>query len=124
MRRYSTATAGPDTSSQQGWGTPNQTTEVLPQSTAKKLIGLSWHLACQERFDEADLGLERLAMQTLMLTMDSIQPHWIASISSVLLESPNPLMSSQYLCGTSRLDTSHIIHDVCRRVGSGDMHCM
>jgi hypothetical protein len=65
--------------------------------------------------------LERLAMQTLMAMMDSIQPHRIALKSRVLLESPKALMSSQYLCGTPRPDMSHIIHKVCIRDGNGEM---
>jgi hypothetical protein len=55
-----------------------------------------------------------------MATMDSIQPHRIALKSRVLLESPKALMSSQYLCGTSRPDTSHIVHDVFTRDGCGE----
>jgi len=53
--------------------------------------------------------------------MDSIQPHRIALKSRVLLESPKALMSSQYLCGTTTPDTSHIVHDVFIRDGSGEM---
>jgi len=60
-------------------------------------------------------------MQTLMVTMDSIQPHWIALKSRVLLESPKALMSSQYLCGMTRPDTSHIVHIVFIRDGSGEI---
>jgi hypothetical protein len=71
-----------------------------------------------------ELGLERLAMQTFMAMMYSIQPHRIALKSRVVLESPKALMSSQYLCGTSRPDTSHIIHEVSTRDGSGEMQCM
>jgi hypothetical protein len=37
---------------------------------------------------------------------------------------PKALMSSQYICGTSRLDTSHIVHDVLIRDGSGEMQRM
>ena len=51
-------------------------------------------------------------MQTLMGTMDSIQPHQIALKSRVVLERPEAHMSIQYLCGTSRPDTSYIIHVV------------
>ena len=68
-----------------------------------------------------ELGLERLAMQTLMATMDSIQPHPIALKTRVLIESAKGHMSSQYLCGTSRPDLSHIIHGVCIRDGSWEM---
>jgi hypothetical protein len=53
--------------------------------------------------------------------MDRIQPHQIALKSRVLLESPKALMSIQYLCGTSRPDTSHIFHNVFTRDGSGEM---
>jgi len=60
-------------------------------------------------------------MQTLMATMDSIQPHWIPFKSRVVLESPKDYMSSQYLCGTSRPDMSHIIHEVFIRDGNAEM---
>jgi len=60
-------------------------------------------------------------MQTFMATMDSIQPHRIALKSRVLMESPKADMSSQYLCGRSRPDTSNIIHKVFIRDGSGEM---
>jgi len=56
-----------------------------------------------------------------MVTMDSIQPRRIALKSRVLLESPTAHMSSQYLCGTSRPDTSHIVHKVFIRDGNGEM---
>ena len=96
-------------------------TEVFQQSPAKKLIGLSRHLTQWERFDETELGLERLAMPTLMATMDSVQPHWIALKSRVVLESPKAHMSSQYLCSTTRPDMSHIIHEVFITDRSGEM---
>jgi len=63
-------------------------------------------------------------MQTLMATMDSIQPHQIGLKSRVLLESPKAHMSSQYLCGTSSPDTSHIIHEVFIRDGNWEMQCV
>jgi hypothetical protein len=94
-------------------------TEVLQQSATKKLIDRSRHLAQRERFDKAELGLERLAMQTLMATMDSIQSHQISLNSRVLLESTKALMSSQYVCGTSRPDMSLMIHEVLIRDGNG-----
>ena len=56
-----------------------------------------------------------------MATVDSIQPHPIALKSRVLLESPIALISNQYLCGTSRPDTSHIIHEGCISDRSGEM---
>jgi len=60
-------------------------------------------------------------MQTLIVTMDGIQPHPITLKSRVVLESPKDVMSSVYLCGASRLDTSNIIHEVLIRDGSGEM---
>jgi len=56
-----------------------------------------------------------------MEMMDSIPPHWITLKSRVLFESPKSLMSSQYLCGTSRPDTSYIIHEVFIRDGNVEM---
>jgi len=61
-------------------------------------------------------------MQTLMVTMDSIQPHRIALQSRVLLESPKALVSNQYRCGTSRPDSSNIIHKAFIRDRYGEMH--
>jgi hypothetical protein len=60
-------------------------------------------------------------MQPLMATMDSIQPHQITSKSRVVLGRPKAHMSIQYLCGTCRPDTSHIIHDVFIRDGNWEM---
>jgi hypothetical protein len=63
-------------------------------------------------------------MQTLMATMESIQPHRIALKSRVVLESSKAHMSSQYICSTSRPDTSHIVNHVFIRDGSGEMQRM
>jgi hypothetical protein len=71
--------------------------------------------------DKTELGLELLAMQTLMATMDSIQPHRIALKSRVLLESPKVLTLNQYLCAMSRPDMSNIIREVFIRDGNGEM---
>jgi len=60
-------------------------------------------------------------MQILMATTDSIQPHGIAFKSRVLMESSKAHLSSQYLWGTSRRDTSHSIHEVFIRDESGEM---
>jgi len=59
-----------------------------------------------------------------MATLNSIEQHQITSKSRVVLESPEALMSSQYVCGTSRPDTAHIIHNLSIRVGSGEMQRM
>jgi len=63
-------------------------------------------------------------MQTLLANIDSIQPHQITLTPRVLLEIPKAQMSSQYLCGTSRPDMSHIIHQLFIRDGSEEMQCM
>jgi len=87
----------------------------------QKLIVLSRHLARWQMFIKGELGLQRLAMQTWMAKSNSIQPHRITLKSRVALESPQAHMSCKYLCGTSRLDMSHIIHVVFIRDGSEDM---
>ena len=47
-----------------------------------------------------------------MATLEGIQPHQMSLRPRVVLESPKALMSSQYLCGTARPDSSHIVHKV------------
>jgi hypothetical protein len=53
--------------------------------------------------------------------IDSIQPHWIALMSSVVLESPKAHMSSQNIWDMSRPDTSHIIYKIFIRDAIGEM---
>jgi hypothetical protein len=67
------------------------------------------------------LCLARLIIQTLIAMMDSIQQHRNALKSRVVLGRPQVLMSSQYRCGASRLDRSHMIHEVPIQEGSGEM---
>jgi len=86
--------------------------EVLQKSTGKDLTSLVRHLAHGKRFDEAEINLARLAMQTVMPMINSIQPRQIALQSRGVLERHNAVMSSQYLCGTPRPEKSHIIHEV------------
>jgi len=62
--------------------------------------------------DEREIGLQSLGTRALMATLEGIQLHRISLRQRVVLESPNALMSSQYLCVTARLDLSHIIHEV------------
>jgi len=47
-----------------------------------------------------------------MATLEEIQPHRISLRPRVVLESPKALMSSKYLCGMARPDSSHIVHEV------------
>ena len=50
--------------------------------------------------------------RALMATLGEIQPHRVALWPRVVFESPKALMSSQYLCGMARADSSHIVHEV------------
>jgi hypothetical protein len=83
-------------------------------ATGKKLAYLSRHLARRERFDDKKLGLQRVAARSLLASLDEVEMHRIALKSRVRLEAPRSqaLFSSQYLCGSSRPDTSHVIHRI------------
>jgi hypothetical protein len=83
-------------------------------AAGKKLAYLSRHLARRERFDDKELGLQRLAVRSLLASLDEVEMHRIALKSRVRLEAPKSqaLFSSQYLCGSSRPDTSHVIHEI------------
>jgi hypothetical protein len=59
-----------------------------------------------------ELGLERLAMHTFVVTMDSMQPQCITLKSRLVMERQKAHISSQYLCGTFRPDTPHNINEV------------
>jgi len=56
-----------------------------------------------------------------MATLEEIQPHRISLRPRVVLESPKALMSSQYLCGTPRPNSSHIVHEVQIRDQHGEL---
>jgi len=56
-----------------------------------------------------------------MATLDEIQPHWIALKLRVNLEE-RAQMSSQYLYGTERSDSTHIIHELRVRDIHGNMN--
>jgi len=71
--------------------------------------------------DDAELGMEKLGAGALMATLDEVKPHLVALKSRVILESPRAVMSSQYLCGTTRPDTAHIVHEVEVRDAHGEM---
>jgi hypothetical protein len=71
--------------------------------------------------DEWELGLQSLGMRALMATLEEIQPHRISLRPRVVLESPKALMSSQYLCGTARRDSSHFVHKVEIRDQHGEL---
>lgn len=87
-------------------------TEVLRQSTSKKLVRLPQDLAQHERFNVTELGLEWLGMQILTAMLDNLQPHRITLKTMLSLESPNALTLRQYLCDISRPGMSHIIYSV------------
>jgi len=71
-----------------------------------------------------ELGLERIGMRSLMATLDEIQPQWIAKNLRVILEPPPAPMSSQYLCGPRKPDTSHTVHELYVRDVHGDRQCI
>jgi len=71
-----------------------------------------------------ELGLETIGMRSLMATLDEIQPHRIAMKSRVILEPPAARMSSQYLCGTTKSDTSHIVHELYVRNVYRERQCI
>jgi hypothetical protein len=98
-----------------------QTAAVIRYPTLKKLVYLSRYLARRERVDDAELEMEKLGARPLMATLDEVKPHRVALKSRVILESPRAVMSSQYLCGTTRLDTAHIVHEVEVRDTHGEM---
>jgi hypothetical protein len=58
--------------------------------------------------------MQRLAVRSLLASLDEVEMHRIALKSRVRLEAPRlqALFSSQYLCGSSRPDTSHVIHEI------------
>ena len=71
--------------------------------------------------DDAELAMETLGAPALMATLDEVKPHRVALKSRVILESPRAVMSRQYLCGTTRPNTAHIVHEVDVRDAHGDM---
>jgi hypothetical protein len=83
-------------------------------AAGKKLAYLSWYLARRERFDDEELGLQRLAVRSLLASFDEVEMDRIALKSRVRLEAPRSqaLFSSQYLCRSSQPDTSHVIHEI------------
>jgi hypothetical protein len=62
-----------------------------------------------------------LGTRALLATIDEIQPHRLALKSRVILEPPRALFSSQYLCGTEKPDSSHIVHEVQIRDRHGEI---
>lgn len=72
--------------------------------------------------DDDELGLARTATRALLATIDErTSPHRIALKPRVILEAPYAYLSSQYLCGTARPSTSHVIHDVQIADSTGKM---
>jgi len=63
-------------------------------------------------------------MQSLTAMINSIQPHRIALKSTMVLERPQALISSENIYGMSRADPSHIVPEILIRVGSGEMQCL
>jgi len=99
----------------------SQTAAVIRYPAIKKLLYLSWYLVQWERVDDAELGMEKLAAQASIATLDEIKPHQVALKSRVILESPSAVRSRQYLYGTTRPDTAHIGHEMEVRDAHGEM---
>jgi len=57
-------------------------------------------------------GMQAVATQALMATLDEVQPHRISLRLRVVLDSPRAHMFSQYLCGTEIPDSAPSIHEV------------
>jgi len=62
--------------------------------------------------DERELGLQSMGTRKLMASLEEIQPYRISLKPRVVFESPKALISSQYLCGMARPDSSHIVNEV------------
>jgi len=89
-----------------------QPAAIIADPAIKQLVYLSRYLARRETVDNAELGMEMLGARAVMVTLDEVKPHRVASKSRVILESPMAVMSRQYLCGTTRPGTAHIVHEV------------
>ena len=100
-------------------------TEVLRLQPGEKLRYLSRHLARREGLVDNDAwGLARTATRVLLATIDEgASPHYIALKPRIMLEEPRAFLSSpnQYLYGTARPSTSHVVHDVRIANASGKM---
>ena len=94
---------------------------MICYSASKKITYLSRNLARQGRFDEMELGMDKVGAQALMATLEEVQPHRISLKSRVVLESPRGRMLSQYLCGTETPDSAHLIHEVEILHSNGEM---
>jgi len=70
--------------------------------------------------DERELGLPSLGTRALLETWEEIQLHRISLRPMVVLQNPKALISSQYLCGMERPDSSHIVHKVQIRHQHGE----
>jgi hypothetical protein len=90
------------------------------KARVKKLAYLSRHLARREGCDDSDLGLySRLSIRSLLSTMDDKGANIILKPYVRLERSAH--MSSQYLCGTSRPSTNHVIHEIKVKDADGSM---
>jgi len=97
---------------------------IHPHSASKKVAYLTWNLAWQGRFNEMHLGMEKLCAQTLMATLEEVQPHQIPIKSRVILESPTAGVLSQYICGTEIRNSAHRLHKVQIRDRNCKMQCL
>jgi hypothetical protein len=97
----------------------NLTGLPTPQLTTRKQSFHTKHLPASYisrsyRFDDKELKFQRSAARSLLASLDEVEMLRIALKSRVRLEAPRSkaLFSSHYLCGSSRPDTSHGIHEI------------
>jgi hypothetical protein len=69
-------------------------------------------LARKEGYDDNELGLERLSMRSLLASFDDKPFTSRITLQPNIVLERSQHMSSQYLCGTAKPSTSHVIHEV------------
>jgi hypothetical protein len=92
--------------------TTSKEAKVHPQARVKKLAYLSRYLARKEGYDDNELGLERLSMRSLFASLDEKPFTSRITLQPNIVLEKSLQMSSQYLCGTARPSTSHVVHEV------------
>jgi len=99
----------------------SQSPKILWHSASKQLVYLSWYLVWLGRFEQMEVGMEKLGMQALIATLDEVRQHRIAVKSRLLLDSLIVRMLRQYLCGTKLQNSTHIVHEVQIRQRNEEM---
>ena len=91
-----------------------------PEGGVKKLAYLSRYLARREGCDDDELGLlSRLSIRSLLAAIDEKGAN--ITLKPYIRLEKSAHMSSQYLCGTLRPSTNHVIHEVKVKDADGSM---